>query len=1534
MSIFKYRDMAIRATAPLERPWRQASLKKINNPLELYSFLKQFVHDIRLRCVLKKCICVNSECLVSRFLSGDLIEHLVQVDGFDHSCEVFGELPRWFQEKILSDFEIYLIGHDVTETEYLDAILSDGMDGYVRAIGEIVDKENWKMEVCSFWNFVMSKSSLYYHSFLEVKAQVMEDYFPFSTISNLNQTLTTTTQAMTNLSETAVNSSYFINHLDIMSREVIEMIKDMLQRFIGNLPDQNLFDTAAFVYDFIMAVVNRTYYSIPSLLYRLFRILGIIDNLWSQLLQKILHYFNFAELTPHAQSKEDSPIGIVSSLVAIIGTLLLSRLPDEKMIRRISDLIRVVPPMTNTVSHMLVLLDQLLAAVPVVCKEWMCFIVPERYIIKLLESRDMQEWVSEVWEYKDSTTWNSIVGDWDKIRQVQRLMLKGQQVLQQVSVRAIKIPHSERIIMECMKILNGVQETLSMANQGSLFRATPFVVCLEGKPGVGKSHLMSVIAAALAPPGTPRSQILYCIQAVNQRPDGYRGHKIVGFDDWGATTRLEDLELFLKMVSPAALVLEQARLEDKGMFFDSEAIILTTNTAYPSNNEILHDNAVWRRRDLVFRVELDDHWIGTSGVIRAEDLEDKGPFYFKHLKFTLLPSVPGDFDPIGPFGFETMMYMIHSKFRQNRLIAKIARISLDSVRDLVESPPLLIDDPTILAILGYPQSIQKVDLLSVMNLMDAGIRADFSDEEWKNYEIVAMRDPRMKCSMQNCLQRKYEVPPEVMAQGLLSSWIDLTAEKIEHSQRKLEAVSRRIKEQTKVMMDLSESSWNNLVKITSFVTGLASSVALVLSMRRLWVGIENQSDRLNKIESVIRPVTQIGSSGDARTMKATRFEKVVAHACEDVQAVSLIDSRGRGDLCWLTNLEMREGKTFSLNAFAIQGRLFLTVLHVFKDPITKEWVKQGTRFRLLSQDGSNVVFAFDRAKVFVITTSLGEKDACIFDAGPRMRSFHSNVHHFISEEKVGNFQNLDGCIIKYYKHDSGVLSFDNTHVNLSRSDVVDYNYRFGSDPVGEPMRFKLAYGWQYPGNFSDGNCGGVIIGFNPHLCGKMLGIHVCGGKFPAFGYGELITREMLEEAIKHFDTQILNTPFKSVESDPNAQGVVEVQTPLVYIGRVPPRLVPGHSKKTTLRPSIIHDLVWKHTTEPAVFTRNDPRLEIEVDPMELGVNKYAKITMPFDPDIVSLIKEAMMDMIFVLPREQKPRVLSEFESINGVEGMEYIRKIEMDTSPGYPYVKSRPAGIKGKSYLFHMEENGEWYVSDPMLRKNLDLRFELACEGRRMHSVWIDNLKDERREISKVLKGDTRVFTCGPVDFQLIGRRMFGAFENSWLSGTGHNFFSFISMNPFSDQWEKHLWNYLRQVSDVGFAGDYKKFDGTLSPDFIWIFVEIINQWYKEYDDQWKPSDDMVRKVLIDECIHTIQLARNSLYLTNQGNPSGNFMTIILNTFVNMCYLMFAWIKVAPSHLRNFVSFRQWVRVACVGDDNIVSVEREISTFYNLQSVS
>ena len=87
--------------------------------------------------------------------------------------------------------------------------------------------------------------------------------------------------------------------------------------------------------------------------------------------------------------------------------------------------------------------------------------------------------------------------------------------------------------MECMKILNGVQETLSMANQGSLFRATPFVVCLEGKPGVGKSHLMSVIAAALAPPGTPRSQILYCIQAVNQRPDGYRGHKIVGFDDWG-----------------------------------------------------------------------------------------------------------------------------------------------------------------------------------------------------------------------------------------------------------------------------------------------------------------------------------------------------------------------------------------------------------------------------------------------------------------------------------------------------------------------------------------------------------------------------------------------------------------------------------------------------------------------------------------------------------------------------------------------------------------------------------------------------------------------------------------------------------------------------------------------------------------------------------------------------------------------------------------------------------------------------------------
>jgi len=142
-----------------------------------------------------------------------------------------------------------------------------------------------------------------------------------------------------------------------------------------------------------------------------------------------------------------------------------------------------------------------------------------------------------------------------------------------------------------------------------------------------------------------------------------------------------------------------------------------------------------------------------------------------------------------------------------------------------------------------------------------------------------------------------------------------------------------------------------------------------------------------------------------------------------------------------------------------------------------------------------------------------------------------------------------------------------------------------------------------------------------------------------------------------------------------------------------------------------------------------------------------------------------------------------------------------------------------------------------------------------------------------------------------------------------------------------HEMLYMQKVSDFGFDGDWKWWDGKAPPWGVDVAVEAINAWYRVYDKNWKYEDDLVRCVILAELASTRHIAVDFLYYTLSGLPSGSFITCIINCLINIYMLSLAFIV-----LTGVIQFSVWKRSVALktyGDDNKNAVVKEYRDKYN-----
>jgi len=302
------------------------------------------------------------------------------------------------------------------------------------------------------------------------------------------------------------------------------------------------------------------------------------------------------------------------------------------------------------------------------------------------------------------------------------------------------------------------------------------------------------------------------------------------------------------------------------------------------------------------------------------------------------------------------------------------------------------------------------------------------------------------------------------------------------------------------------------------------------------------------------------------------------------------------------------------------------------------------------------------------------------------------------------------------------------------------------------------------------------------------------------------------------------------------------------------------------------------------------------------------------------------------------KMLTLKEAINGNPNYEYIDGLKMNSSVGYPYNKT------GSTKDKHISgEIGEMEITDLYMLHELNEAWEAMKRGERSFSVWIINLKDELRGLDKILAGKTRAISCCPIIYLINFKRACGAFC-AFMHTQCLSFGSAVGIDIHGPDFTT-LYQKLTSKNTYGFAGDYGCFDGTLMPELMWRAGNIMKRWYQKWLPEFNEISQeeidehmLIIDVLMEECIHAVELCGNLVYTSIQGNKSGNPWTALINSLVNIMYSYCAWKEICREtgnyHMLPLSCFDDNVEQAIYGDDNILATTDEALEFFNAVNFS
>lgn len=492
-------------------------------------------------------------------------------------------------------------------------------------------------------------------------------------------------------------------------------------------------------------------------------------------------------------------------------------------------------------------------------------------------------------------------------------------------------------------------------------------------------------------------------------------------------------------------------------------------------------------------------------------------------------------------------------------------------------------------------------------------------------------------------------------------------------------------------------------------------------------------------------------------------------------------------------------------------------------------------------------------------------------------------------------------------------------------------------PVGNTSysNFSMDKGFQYDIATKRGDCGAPLFLVGQKNKPVIVGLHVAGNG--RNGMATSINRARVDEA---FDT----VPFVKVELDLEPQSKIKLGDNYL-VGKEVLKL--RSSFKTQVIKSGLHNAWGESDYAPALLRPITADGKI-IDPWVNARSKYSRHSPAVNSYLLEAVcNETISDIIYESTDEDPwPHRKYEYEeAVAGIETVDYIDGIPRSTSPGYPYCIDNTG--KGKSAWFGSEGPYSFDTGKARkLKEDVFVSISKLENLERMDTVFADYLKDQRVPKEKALIGKTRLISASSMDSLIIFKMYFGDLIRWLMQNRVRNSMS-VGINAYSHEWT-HVANRLQSVGTKCIFGDYSAYDGSLSPQFMYKFLDLADAFYSG----GSRADRNVRFALFEDIVNSRHICSTEGPVSIEyewfgSNPSGNLLTTLLNSFCNILIIKYSiancWgktnsichLSMKDQEVDMIVSrIRDNVRCITFGDDNGICVSDEFSEFVDQQTIS
>lgn len=270
-----------------------------------------------------------------------------------------------------------------------------------------------------------------------------------------------------------------------------------------------------------------------------------------------------------------------------------------------------------------------------------------------------------------------------------------------------------------------------------------------------------------------------------------------------------------------------------------------------------------------------------------------------------------------------------------------------------------------------------------------------------------------------------------------------------------------------------------------------------------------------------------------------------------------------------------------------------------------------------------------------------------------------------------------------------------------------------------------------------------------------------------------------------------------------ATTVVATSTRIVQVVEASRRL--PQQSATEIRPSPIQGVFPEPVLKKPAQMMYAPKSEL--DTLSVMMSKYASPVLS-QPEGYKAAMHVVVEKLGKSVGFSDFKTLNSTEAIQGIDGMDAI---DLNTSPGIPYVF---ANLRKRDMILDGNIISEYL--NGMIKNHLDD----MIYGRACNVTFMTCAKDELRDCDKVDAGKTRAIECAPVCFTIACRMLLGPVVAKLQSNPGWDTGIAVGVDPDTD-W---TWIYKEALSfgDKALSLDYRNFDGCVQPFMIECALEIV----------------------------------------------------------------------------------------------------------------